>query len=124
MPRSLSDVIESHVSGVFMNADHFAVSITYSRNGQTVTVNAMVEPSQFPSLGDEGGATKYETRGYLIESSTLILGGTVVVPEIDDTITEGTRVYIVPKKTDGPRWEYADENRLLIRVNTTFKGLT
>ena len=121
---SLATQIVADVAGVFMNTADFAVAITYERRGATVAVNAMVEPSQFPSLGDEGGATKYETRGYLIESSMLILGGTVVVPEIGDTITEGTRVYIVPKKTDGPRWEYADENRLLIRVNTTYKGAT
>jgi hypothetical protein len=121
---SLATQIVADVAGVFMNADHFAVAITYERRGATVTVNAMVEPSQFPSLGDEGGATKYETRGYLIESSTLIIEGVATTPEIGDTITEGTRVYIVPKKTDGPRWEYADENRLLIRVNTTYKGTT
>jgi len=121
---SLATQIVTDVANVFMNTADFAISITYARSEQTVTVTAMVEPSQFPSLGDEGGATKYETRGYLIESSTLIIGGAVVVPEIGDTITEGTRVYIVPKKTDGPRWEYADENRLLIRINTTYKGTT
>ena len=121
---SLATQIETDVADVFMNTDEFAVEITYTRCGDSVTVNAMVEPSQFPSLGDEGGATKYETRGFLVESSTLVLSGVATTPEIGDTITEGTRVYIVPKKTDGPRWEYADENRLLIRVNTTYKGTT
>jgi hypothetical protein len=121
MPRTLSDVIEGHVSTVFMNAEHFAVAITYTRGATSVSLTAIVEPNQFDQL-TELGATKTERRGFLIETSTLDLGSGVTQPQIGDLITDAGRTYIVPKQSELPRWEYADEDRLMIRVNTTLKS--
>lgn len=121
MSRTLSDVIEGHVSAVFMNVEHFAVSITYTRGNQSVPLLAIVEPSLIENQ-TELGITKTETRGFLIETSKLEFGDGVTQPQIGDLITDGGRTYIVPKSSDRPRWEYADEDRLIIRVNTTLKS--
>lgn len=123
MSRSLSDVIEGHISTVFMNQEHFAVAITYRRGPDTAALTAIVEPNEFDELTTLG-ATKIERRGYLIEASTLILNGSQTLPQIGDTITEGANIYIVPKGHELPRYEYADENRLILRVNTTLKSGT
>ena len=119
---TLAAQIEADIADVFMNTDDFGVAITYTRGGASVALTALVEPSQFDNFSEEGGATTVERRGYLIEASTLILSGSVTLPQIGDTITEGGNVYIVPKRTDGPRYEYQDENRLILRVNTTLKS--
>lgn len=124
MSRTLADVISEHVGAVFLNTDHFAVDITYTRGASSVELKALVEPSIFDNLTDDGGATKTERRGYLIEASKLILSGVVTLPQIGDLITEGSYVYVIPKRTEGVRYEYADENRLLLRVNTTLKSGT
>ena len=123
MSRNLSDVIADDVSDVFFNTDDFAVSITYTRGNHSAALIAIVEPDLFEQLTTLG-ATKIEQRSYLIKADTLIINGSLTLPQIGDTITEGANVFIVPKGNDRPRHEYADENRLILRVNTTLKSGT
>lgn len=117
---TLAQQIMDDVSDVFFNTDDFAVAITYTRGAYTAAPTAIVEPNIFDEL-TVLGATKVETRGFLIKADTLILNGSLTLPQIGDTITEGANVFIVPKGHDRPRYEYADENRLILRVNTTLK---
>lgn len=121
---SLADQIIADVSAVFVNTADFAVSITYKRNGASVALTAIVEPSLFSTIGEQAGAVNVERRAYLIEASTLILNSQLTLPQEGDTITEAGNVYVIPKRTEGPRYEYADENRLLLRVNTTLRSGT
>lgn len=120
---SLASVIAADVTAVFFNTDDFAVSITYTRALESVELTAIVEPSRF-EMFTELGATRVERRGYLIKASTLNFGSGVTLPQIGDTITEGSNVYIVPKGTELPRYEYTDEDRLILRVNTTLQSGT
>lgn len=116
---SLASQIASDVSDVFMNTSDFAVTVTYTRGGHTIQIPAIVEPSLFNN--DQSlGITKVETRRYLVEASTLVFGETVTLPEYGDKITENDRTYIVPKSRDNLPYEYADEDRHLVRINTTF----
>jgi len=119
---TLATQIVADVSDVFLNTSDFAVAITYARGLATVALTAIVEPSEFDNVTAFGStATRVESRAYLIKASTLILSTVLTLPQIGDTITEGDNVYVIPKGSDRPRYEYADENRLMIRVNTTLK---
>lgn len=120
---TLASQIVSDVEDVFFNTSDFAVSVTYTRGASSVTLTAIVEPSLFDN-NQALGITRVETRGYLIPASDLILGGSATLPIAGDKITEGTRTYIVPKTRDEPTYEYADENRLILRVNTTYNSKT
>lgn len=116
---SLADLIESDLDDVFFNTSEFAVTVTYTRGGHTISIPAIVEPSLFDN--DQSiGITKVETRGYLLQASDLVFGEATTLPEYGDRIIEGSRTYIVPKSRDNLPYEFADENRLMIRVNTTF----
>lgn len=118
---SLATQIIADVPTVFMQTADFAVSITYKRGGYSVTLTAIVEPSLFSNIGEQGGSTNVERRSYLIQASTLILNSSLTLPQEGDVIEEGSNVYAIPRRTDGPRYEYADENRLMLKINTTLR---
>lgn len=119
---TLAAQIAADVSRVFFNTNDFAVNVTYSRGAASVPLVAIVAPQITDNIPElSAGVTRIEKRSYLIEASKLILSGSLTLPQIGDTITEGTNVFIVPKSNNQPRNEYADENRLTIRVNTTLK---
>lgn len=120
---TLASLIESDVEDVFFNTSDFAVTVTYTRGAASVSLTAIVEPSLFDN-NQSLGITRVETRGYLIPASDLILSGSATLPIAGDKITEGTRTYIIPKSKDEPTYEYADENRLILRVNTTYNSKT
>jgi len=119
MSRSLSDVISGHVGAVFMNADHFAVAITYERRGATVALNAIPDSSLYES-SNAFGITQTKTKDFLIEASTLILDGVLTKPAKGDTITVGAKRYAVTSQQGGRPDSYDDDSELIWRVNATF----
>lgn len=116
---TLASLIESDVSDVFFNTNDFAVTVTYTRGGHTISISAIVEPSLYDNE-QALGVTRVETRGYLLKAEDLVFGTDTGLPQYGDTITEGSRTYIIPKSKDTVPYEYADENRYIVRVNTAF----
>lgn len=114
---TLSEQIETDISGVFLNTDDFAVSVSYSDGSHSVTLNAVVSSTVFES-GGGFEITRSEYRDYLIESSTLILNGITTTPGRGDTITENGKIYRVTSPDGEDAFAYEDENRLLLRIHT------
>ena len=120
---TLAAQIVADVPTVFFNTSDFAVAITYTRGSNSASLVAIVSDEQAENLTDLG-ATRIDVRTYQIEASTLDLGNGLIKPMAGDLITEGSSVFIVPKSAAIPRWSYADEDRLILRVNTTLKSET
>lgn len=120
MGRTLSDLMADHIDTVFLNTEHFAVSIDYRRgiNDLATGVPAIVGASEF-EVASEFGLTRFETRDYLIKPSAL-----AVLPEKGDLITEGTRRYTVTAPGGGTEWRYDDEHRLLLRIHTVLSRVS
>lgn len=117
MGRTLTDVIETHVGSVFMNTEHFAVSITYSDGSDSVTVPAMVSQTVYEQ-SDGQSLTRHVYRDYLIRAAALILNGVVATPARYHTITEGSKTYKVTSPSGEDVFAYDDENELILRVHT------
>ena len=117
MARYLSDVIATHVGSVFMNTEHFAVSITYSDGSYSVTVPAVVSQTQYEQ-SDGQSLTRHVYRDYLIQASALILNSVVTKPARHHTITEGSKTYKVASPIGEDVFGYDDENELILRVHT------
>ena len=118
MGRNLNDVVNSHAESVFLNTNHFAISISYQRGSFSVTMDALVSSTIFDSETTYG-VTRTETRDYSFAPARLILIGSVRLPERGDKIVEDGRVYIVTEPAGQPCYQYDDENRSMMRVHTT-----
>lgn len=123
MSRSLADCIADDIDAVFLNTDEFAVSITYTRGGQSVDLKALQDSSLFES-SNQFGITQTKTKVFLIEVAKLILGTVTIEPAKGDVIVCGAKTYVVTAPPGGRPDEYDDDDELLWRVHAVLKAVS
>lgn len=103
-------------------AIHLAHEVAYSRDGNSVTLDATVGRTQFEQQDEFGRVIRYQSRDYLIAAEDLILGGNQVEPAegdgIRETIGGQTHVYRVMSPGDEPPFRWSDPYRKTFRIHT------
>lgn len=94
------------------------VDITYSRGAASVALKAVPAVTVYEAVDNEGVATTYQGRDYIVRASELVLSSAKTLPERFDTITEGSRVYEVRQPAGGREYDYTDQYRTLLRIHT------
>lgn len=94
--------------------------VTYSYDGQEITVTAVLGQNQAQET-NMGGRMLVTNRDadFLIRPSELKIGGNPVEPKRGNVITlaDGT-VFKVAAGAGGPCWRYSDSNKTFYRIQT------
>jgi len=98
------------------------VSVTYTRGDSTLSLNAIPTEERYSVPDEPGILTEIHSRDYLVKTSELILGGSVVEPQVGDRITEtigAVNMVFEVFPIDGARcFRYREASRGTIRVHT------
>lgn len=101
---------------------HVAVTVTYSRDSDSVELKATIGQTGFELQNEFGVAYTETARDYLITASLLILDGDTVEPAEGDLIVETvggeSRTFEVRAPDGGPAWRWSDPEAKQYRVHT------
>lgn len=100
--------------------DTLANTVTYTRDGVSVSIPATVGRTPFRTDDIGTGANKIvrSDRDYLITAALLVLNGVAVTPRKGDQITDGGVTYEVrPIVATEPAWRYSDAEGVKYRVH-------
>jgi hypothetical protein len=104
------------------NQSYRTREMTYSRDEETVTVNAMRGRADF---GGDQADSAYIGWDFLVRPSEIVISSATVLPSPGDRITEvtddGTFIYEVMSPAGFACFEYIDGNRRL-RIHTKLVG--
>lgn len=93
-------------------------TVTYRRNGETVTLTATIGRSTFEATNQSGVIENWESRDYLIPAGDLPFGeprrGDVLVEEIGGDVFE----FEVSSPRGVPVHHYGDAFRQIVRIHT------
>ncbi len=96
-------------------------TVTYTRNGSTVDVDATPGRTTWDVADSDGLQQTWESRDFIITAADLVLGGNALLPERGDTITDvqdgTTYIYQVLAPGDVPPWRHT-ASRLGLRIHT------
>lgn len=98
--------------------DFAAHEVVYQRGGQAVIVRATLGHTKYEQADANGIVTSFETRDYLIRTADLVLGGSVVLPEVGDEIVEGFLVHVVLPLPNEEHFRFSDPYRVVLRIHT------
>ena len=105
---------------------HAARQVTYERDGDQVEVPATTGETTFEQDDGQGALIRVQVRDYLIDTSRLVLGGSVALPKPGDRVRETengkTFIYEVMSMAGEPCWRYSDPFRLKLRIHTKHVG--
>ncbi len=104
----LGDQMKSHVSQ----------SVTYSRGGDSVVVDATIGRTEFEVLDSVGMMRREIRRDFLIQAADLDFGSGVILPESGDIVTDAGRDYEVCPTGPEPAWRWSDAYRKVLRIHT------
>ncbi len=109
-----------------MRQAHASFSVTYSRDGESVTLPATIGRTVFRIERDFGAHERVESRDVLLAAEELVLGGAATLPERGDRVFEerdGVRwEYEVMAPGQEPCWRFSDPYRRTFRVHTKLVG--
>lgn len=98
-------------------------AVTYKRGSSSVSITATFGQSEFEVIAGDNSSSLITTHDFLVTPSDLILDGSVVEPQKEDTITwtvDGeTRVYRVLDRPGLKAFAY-DSLRKTLRIRTLF----
>lgn len=102
--------------------DHAGVEVTYWHRGRKLELTAIPGRTEFPSVGDDGGAVFVESRDFIFAAGDLELGGARFTPErgdeIVETLTDGTKRVCTLLELPGIQPTRIDPNGTTVRVHT------
>ncbi len=105
-----------------MRKAHAASTVTYSRAGLSVDVEASIGTTRFDVDTEGVGVQTVQSRDFLIFTADLVLGGSIVPPargdQIRETVGDETFVYEVMAPGQEPPWRYSDDFRKTLRIHT------
>jgi hypothetical protein len=99
------------------------VTIVYHRGSSSVTLtDVWPNMTLFKILERDNQRMEWSDRDYIIPVASLILNGSLTVPQKDDwieeTFPEGVRQFNVSAPDTEPVWRYDDIQRTVFRVHT------
>jgi len=102
--------------------DDFKLEVEYSRDGDSVTFDALTDQIEFETVDDYNAIIRVYARDFCTKTSNLVLSGVQIVPERGDlikmTIDDYTftfKVLDIPE--EGP-YRYDDDAHYSIRIHT------
>jgi hypothetical protein len=115
----MADMLQSGVEWLAgMREKHVGRPVSYSREGESVSLMATVGRTAFEIEDSSGGLTQFVSRDFIFTASALVLGGIVTEPLPDDIIHESGLTYQVMAPGREQCWRYSDQYRVSIRVHT------
>jgi hypothetical protein len=109
-----------------MRRSHNSASVTYSRDGESVTLPATIGRTVFRIERDFGAHERVESRDFLLAAEELVLGGAAALPSQGDRIREErggvTWEYEVMAPGQEPCWRFSDAYRRTLRIHTKLVG--
>lgn len=108
-------------------AEIASVSVVYSRGVNSVTIDAVPGRTTVELADENGMLTRSKVRDYKVKSSSLVISGSVVLPERGDTIAEtvGSAVYTYEVIGPGPDTHYRESDLAgdYLRIHTRLVGV-
>lgn len=105
-----------------MRVKHLSRIVSYQRGESSIEVAATVGRTTFEVVNEFGVVERVESRDFLIEAVSLVLGGHVVHPHRSDRIREpaGSQVLVYEVMAPGnqPCWRFSDPYRRTLRIHT------
>ena len=107
---------------------HASIAVVYVRGTNQVSVLATIGRTLMKLDDGYGGIRmQWTDRDFLINPADLVLAGSLITPELGDTILEtvGTKVYTYEVNAPGgePAWRWSDPHRSLYRIHTKEIGI-
>ena len=94
------------------------VEITYTRQGRSIPLTAIIGRTAFASNLDGGARVQWGDRDYLIEVADLTFGEPKLGDRITETIDDVEVVFeVMTPSTGEPAWRYSDQTRTLWRLH-------
>jgi hypothetical protein len=102
-----------------INADPLG-TIAYHRDGQIINIAASIGRTQGENIIPEVSVIQVTYQDFFVETSDLIISGTLFLPRVDDIIQrQNDEKYIVISLDDGsPPFEYVTTLKQRVRIHT------
>ena len=89
-------------------------AVVYSRGTNSLSITAVPGRSAFSQDEGNGMTTEFTSSDWIILASSLVLGGSVVLPQRNDRVTQGTQVFEVLS----PPYAPSNPEGTLIRIHS------
>lgn len=95
-----------------------AVSITYRRGDDSVSVAASVGRTLYADASGDAGSIGFESKDFIVTAADLEFDGVAVTPVANDEIVQGSEVFRVSAPPGQEPYQY-DPTGTTLRIHTT-----